>query len=67
MKVIGLHAIGKEEMKIDLIVGPGVFFAWAEQNKATFIETIKGTILVKETPEQIKALIKQGDQENGTD
>jgi hypothetical protein len=61
MKVIKLTAInvndGNKEVTIHLVVGTGLFFTWGEENKASILETIKGTILVKETPDEIRALI----------
>jgi hypothetical protein len=66
MKVITLHAIGKEgkDVEIHFVAGSGLFWHYGEENKATIIETIKGTLLVKETPEQIRALIANKEGEN---
>jgi hypothetical protein len=62
MKVIIVTAVGtkKEDIpNVRLVVGPGIYYRWGEENKATIVNTVNGTILIKETPEQIDALINK--------
>lgn len=61
MKVIEVTAVGKDGKdipKIKFVIGPGIYYRWGEENKATIVNTVNGTILIKETPEEIDRLIE---------
>lgn len=62
MKVLTLTAVGKDGTDIPnirIVIGPGIVYRWGEENKATIMTTVSGTLLIKETPEEIDRLINE--------
>ncbi len=64
MKIIELTS-ATQNRKIHLVIGPGIFFTKAEDNKATAISGNGGVILVTETIEQIAEAIKNQGEQSG--
>lgn len=61
MTVVTLTAVAADKSDIPnvrVVIGPGIYYRWGDANQATIMNTVNGTILIKETPEQIDALIK---------